>query len=87
MSDFRRLAGCAHRLHGADAVLIVTNGRFTGGRALPASKPDIHLADRRTLSAWAGGGRPLWELLPNIDGAPRGGGDVIRLHSRRGRPS
>ncbi|MFF9248132.1 DUF4394 domain-containing protein [Streptomyces globisporus] len=25
-----------------------------------------NLADRRTLSTWASGGRPLWELLPKI---------------------
>ncbi|MFH9670369.1 DUF4394 domain-containing protein [Streptomyces globisporus] len=31
-----------------------------------------NLADRRTLSTWASGGRPLWELLPKISPPGKG---------------
>ncbi|MBT2430400.1 restriction endonuclease [Streptomyces sp. ISL-112] len=47
-------------------VLVVTNGRFTTHCPPLAQQLHMHLADRRTLSTWASGGRPLWELLPKI---------------------
>ncbi len=28
------------------------------------------LVDRRTLTAWTGGGRPLWKLLPTVTARP-----------------
>lgn len=68
--DLQRVNGTARQLYGADIVLVVTNGRFTTRCAPLATQLHMHLADRRTLATWAGGGRPLWELLPKIP-APR----------------
>ncbi|WP_393053067.1 restriction endonuclease [Streptomyces sp. LN549] len=68
--DLQRVNGTARQLYGADIVLVVTNGRFSTRCAPLAAQLHMHLADRRTLAAWAGGGRPLWELLPKIP-APR----------------
>ncbi|MFJ3705907.1 MULTISPECIES: hypothetical protein [unclassified Streptomyces] len=34
----------------------------------PGCSADMHLADRRSLAAWASGGQPLWELLSKIPG-------------------
>ncbi|MFD5193544.1 restriction endonuclease [Streptomyces sp. NPDC058357] len=70
--DLQRVNGCARQLYGADVVLVVTNGRFSARCAPLAGQLHMHLADRRTLATWAGGGRPLWELLPKIP-APRKG--------------
>lgn len=64
--DLQRVNGTARQLHGADIVLVVTNGRFSTRCAPLARQLHMHLVDRRTLAAWAGGGRPLWELLPRI---------------------
>nr|WTE08760.1 restriction endonuclease [Streptomyces anulatus] len=66
--DLQRVNGTARQLYGADIVLVVTNGRFSTRCAPLAAQLQMHLADRRTLAAWAGGGRPLWELLPKIPG-------------------
>ncbi|MFE9016345.1 restriction endonuclease [Streptomyces cyaneofuscatus] len=68
--DLQRVNGTARQLYGADVVLVVTNGRFSTRCAPLAAQLRMHLADRRTLATWAGGGRPLWELLPKIP-APR----------------
>ncbi|MFW3469927.1 restriction endonuclease [Streptomyces microflavus] len=68
--DLQRVNGTARQLYGADIVLVVTNGRFSTRCAPLAAQLHMHLADRRTLATWAGGGRPLWELLPKIP-APR----------------
>ncbi|MFI6967271.1 restriction endonuclease [Streptomyces sp. NPDC050255] len=68
--DLQRVNGTARQLYGADIVLVVTNGRFSTRCAPLAAQLHMHLADRRTLAAWAGGGRPLWELLSKIP-APR----------------
>ncbi|MFH9125717.1 restriction endonuclease [Streptomyces globisporus] len=68
--DLQRVNGTARQLYGADVVLVVTNGRFSTRCAPLAAQLHMHLADRRTLATWAGGGRPLWELLPKIP-APR----------------
>ncbi|MFJ6614915.1 restriction endonuclease [Streptomyces sp. NPDC091289] len=66
--DLQRVNGTARQLHGADIVLVVTNGRFSARCAPLAAQLQMHLADRRTLAAWASGGQPLWELLPKIPG-------------------
>ncbi|MCT6782267.1 restriction endonuclease [Streptomyces sp. CS7] len=64
--DLQRVNGTARQQYGADVVLVVTNGRFSTRCQPLASQLRMHLADRRTLATWAGGGRPLWELLPKI---------------------
>lgn len=64
--DLQRVNGTARQLYGADVVLVVTNGRFSARCQPLATQLHMHLADRRTLATWAGGGRPLWELLPKI---------------------
>ncbi|MEW5541430.1 restriction endonuclease [Streptomyces cyaneofuscatus] len=64
--DLQRVNGTARQLYGADIVLVVTNGRFSTRCPPLAAQLRMHLADRRTLAAWAGGGRPLWDLLPKI---------------------
>ncbi|WUS95198.1 restriction endonuclease [Streptomyces sp. NBC_00708] len=71
--DLQRVNGTARQLHGADIVLVVTNGRFSSRCAPLAQQLHMHLADRRMLAAWAAGSRPLWELLPRVPG-PRTGG-------------
>ncbi|MFJ3439228.1 restriction endonuclease [Streptomyces cyaneofuscatus] len=68
--DLQRVNGTARPLYGADVVLVVTNGRFSTRCPPLAAQLRMHLADRLTLATWAGGGRPLWELLPKIP-APR----------------
>lgn len=58
--------GTARQLHGAEVVVVVTNGRYTRD-AVPFGKSQrIHLVDRRTLAQWAAGSQPLWELLHRI---------------------
>ncbi|MFE0170687.1 restriction endonuclease [Streptomyces sp. NPDC059002] len=64
--DLHVLNGTARQLHGADVVVLVTNGRFSARCAPLARSQQLHLVDRRTLTAWASGSRPLWELLPRI---------------------
>ncbi|MFF5900201.1 restriction endonuclease [Streptomyces argenteolus] len=64
--DLQRVNGTARQLYGADVVLVVTNGRFSTRCAPLAEQLHMHLADRRTLAAWASGARPLWELLPKV---------------------
>ncbi|THA77213.1 restriction endonuclease [Streptomyces sp. A0642] len=70
--DLQRVNGTARQIHGADIVLVVTNGRFSSRCAPLAEQLHMHLADRRVLAAWAAGSRPLWELLPRVPG-PRAG--------------
>ncbi|WP_406290615.1 restriction endonuclease [Streptomyces sp. NBC_00209] len=70
--DLQRVNGTARQIHGADIVLVVTNGRFSNRCAPLAEQLHMHLADRRLLAAWAAGSRPLWELLPKVP-APRAG--------------
>lgn len=64
--DLHVLNGTARQLHGADVVVLVTNGRFTSNCAPLARSQRLHLVDRGTLGAWAAGSRPLWELLPRL---------------------
>nr|WP_078845766.1 restriction endonuclease [Streptomyces albus] len=64
--DLQRLNGTARPIHGADVVVMLTNGRFTRD-ARPFSKDTrIHLVDRDLLARWAAGSWPLWDLLPKI---------------------
>ncbi|MER7394626.1 restriction endonuclease [Streptomyces sp. NPDC000151] len=68
--DLHVLNGTARQLHGADVVVLVTNGRFTAKCPPLAKSQRLHLVDRQTLATWAAGSRPLWELLPRLP-APR----------------
>ncbi|WP_328665388.1 restriction endonuclease [Streptomyces sp. NBC_00322] len=61
--DLHVLNGTARQLHGADVVVLVTNGRFTSGCPPLAKSQKLHLVDRNLLGEWAASGRPLWELL------------------------
>ncbi|MET9512160.1 restriction endonuclease [Streptomyces flavidovirens] len=61
--DLHVLNGTARQLHGADVVVLVTNGRFTSGCPPLAKSQKLHLVDRNLLGEWAASGRPLWDLL------------------------
>ena len=61
--DLQVLNGTARPVHGADVAVIVTNGRVTGPAVDFARQQRLHVVDRQTLSVWASGSRPLWELL------------------------
>ncbi|MET8741651.1 restriction endonuclease [Streptomyces sp. NPDC004728] len=61
--DFQVLNGTARQVHGADVAVIATNGRVTAPAVAFAEQQRLHVVDRHTLSAWASGPRPLWELL------------------------
>ncbi|MFE4861453.1 restriction endonuclease [Streptomyces sp. NPDC056670] len=61
--DLHVLNGTARQLHGADVVVLVTNGQFSSKCAPLARSQHIYLVDRRVLGEWAAGGRPIWELL------------------------
>ncbi|MGO4418068.1 restriction endonuclease [Streptomyces sp. MCAF7] len=64
--DLHVLNGTARQLHGADVVVMVTNGRFSSKCPPLAKSQKLHLVDRRLLAEWAGGSRPLWELLQRL---------------------
>ncbi|WP_406356376.1 restriction endonuclease [Streptomyces sp. NBC_00658] len=64
--DLHVLNGTGRQLHGGDVVVLVTNGRFTAGCEPLAKSQKLHLVDRGTLGEWAGGSRPLWELLQKL---------------------
>jgi restriction system protein len=69
--DLQVVNGTARQIHGADVVVMVTNGRFTRD-ALPFGRSQrIHLVDRALLGQWAAGSSPLWELLGGLPAAPR----------------
>ncbi|WP_411144576.1 restriction endonuclease [Streptomyces sp. x-80] len=68
--DLYVLNGTARQLHGADVVVLVTNGRFSAPCAPLAKSQRLYLVDRRILGEWAASSRPLWELLPRLP-APR----------------
>ncbi|MGV9626525.1 restriction endonuclease [Streptomyces sp. NPDC003487] len=53
------LNGTARPVHGADVVVMVTNGRITRPGRDFAQQQRIHLVDRRVLADWAAGSRPL----------------------------
>ncbi|MFD9499943.1 restriction endonuclease [Streptomyces sp. NPDC060035] len=61
--DLQVLNGTGRPVHKGDVIVLVTNGRFTKPAADFAKSQRLHLVDRHTLAAWAGGSRPLWELL------------------------
>ncbi|MEU3603119.1 restriction endonuclease [Streptomyces sp. NPDC006798] len=61
--DLQVLNGTARQVHGADIAVIVTNGRVTAPALTFAKQQRLHVVDRRTLTVWASGSRPLWELL------------------------
>ncbi|WSZ73653.1 restriction endonuclease (plasmid) [Streptomyces chartreusis] len=61
--DLQVLNGTARQVHGADVAVIVTNGRVTAPAVAFAKQQRLHVVDRQTLSLWAAGSRPLWELL------------------------
>ncbi len=68
--DLQVLNGTGRPVHGADVVVMMTNGRITRPGRIFAREQRLHLVDRRLLGTWAAGGRPLWELLPALP-APR----------------
>ncbi|MGY3684604.1 restriction endonuclease [Streptomyces sp. TE33382] len=61
--DLQVLNGTGRPVHQGDVIVLVTNGRFTAPAVEFAKTQRLHLVDRGTLGAWAGGSRPLWELL------------------------
>nr|WP_329043524.1 restriction endonuclease [Streptomyces sp. NBC_00178] len=64
--DLQVLNGTGRPVHKGDVVVLVTNGRFTKPAADFARSQRLHLVDRHTLATWAGGSRPLWELLRQV---------------------
>lgn len=61
--DLHVLNGTGRPVHRGDVVVLVTDGRFSGPALEFARSQRLRLVDRVTLTAWAGGGRLLWELL------------------------
>ncbi|MFE9686615.1 restriction endonuclease [Streptomyces sp. NPDC006285] len=61
--DLQVLNGTARPVHGADVVVLVTNGRVTKPGVAFARTQHLHLVDRRVLAMWASGSQPLWTLL------------------------
>lgn len=49
--DHQVLNGTARQVHGADVVVIVTNGRVTGPAMTFAEEQHLHVVDRRTPAA------------------------------------
>lgn len=64
--DLHVMNGTARQLHGADIVLLVTNGRFSSQCPPYAKSQHLHLVDRHVLGDWAAGSRPLWEILDRL---------------------
>lgn len=61
--DLQILDGAAHRVHGADVAVTVTDVRVAAPAAALAEQQRLPVVDRHTLGAWAPGSRPLGELL------------------------
>ncbi|MFE7332757.1 restriction endonuclease [Streptomyces sp. NPDC057565] len=61
--DLQVLNGTGRPVHKGDVIVLVTNGRFSKPAQDFAKSQRLHLVDRATLATWAGGHRPLWELL------------------------
>ncbi|WP_260617967.1 restriction endonuclease [Streptomyces sp. WAC07149] len=61
--DLQVLNGTGRQVHGGDVLVMLTNGRFSGPARAFAESQRLHLVDRHLLAQWAGGSRPLWELL------------------------
>lgn len=64
--DLQVLNGTARPVHGADVVVLVTNGRFSKPAVPFGLSQRIHLVDRHLLAQWAAGSTPLWELLGRL---------------------
>ncbi|MEC3994905.1 restriction endonuclease [Actinacidiphila sp. DG2A-62] len=64
--DLHVLNGTARQLHGADVVVLVTNGRFSANCRPLAKSQRLHLVDRRLLGMWASGSQPIWEVLREL---------------------
>ncbi|MBT2403233.1 MULTISPECIES: restriction endonuclease [unclassified Streptomyces] len=61
--DLQVLNGTGRQIHHGDVVVMLTNGRITADATQFAKSQRLHLVDRHLLGEWAGGSRPLWELL------------------------
>ncbi|MFD7966719.1 sigma-70 family RNA polymerase sigma factor [Streptomyces zaomyceticus] len=61
--DVQVLSGVGRGVHQGDVVVPVTNGRFTRAAIQFARSQEVQLVSRALLREWAGGSRPLWELL------------------------
>ncbi|MEE1815151.1 restriction endonuclease [Streptomyces sp. SP18ES09] len=61
--ELQVLNGTGRPVHKGDVVVLVTNGRFSRPALVFARSQRLHLVDRTVLGEWAGGSRPLWELL------------------------
>ncbi|MFI5617923.1 restriction endonuclease [Streptomyces sp. NPDC051567] len=61
--DLQVLNGTGRQIHGGDVLVMLTNGRFSRPAPGFAESQRLHLVDRHLLAQWAGGSRPLWELL------------------------
>ncbi|MEU6988848.1 restriction endonuclease [Streptomyces sp. NPDC046324] len=61
--DLQVLNGTGRPVHEGDVVVLVTNGRFTNPAVEFARDQRLHLVNRAVLAEWAGGSKPLWELL------------------------
>ncbi|MFG2711361.1 restriction endonuclease [Streptomyces goshikiensis] len=61
--DLQVLNGTGRQVHGGDVLVMLTNGRFSAPALDFAKSQRLHLVDRHLLAQWAGGSRPLWELL------------------------
>ncbi|MEU5919970.1 restriction endonuclease [Streptomyces sp. NPDC047141] len=61
--ELQVLNGTGRPVHKGDVVVLVTNGRFSRPALDFARSQRLHLVDRTVLGEWAGGSRPLWELL------------------------
>ncbi|MFJ2113876.1 restriction endonuclease [Streptomyces sp. NPDC087850] len=61
--DLQVLNGTGRQIHNGDVLVMLTNGRFTAPALDFARSQRLHLVDRALLAQWAGGSRPLWELL------------------------
>ncbi|MFJ9344760.1 restriction endonuclease [Streptomyces sp. NPDC101733] len=61
--DLHVLNGTGRQVHDGDVLVMLTNGRITANAAAFAKSQRLHLVDRHLLAEWAGGSRPLWDLL------------------------
>ncbi|MFB0629718.1 restriction endonuclease [Streptomyces sp. AB3(2024)] len=61
--DLHVLNGTGRQVHHGDVLVMLTNGRITDNAARFAKSQRLHLVDRHLLAEWAGGSRPLWDLL------------------------
>lgn len=69
--DLQVLNGTGRQLHDGDVLVMLTNGRITANAADFAKSQRLHLVDRHLLAEWAGGSRPLWDLLRALPPAGR----------------